>query len=243
MTGPAPSPAALARAFPEGVPTLVDPAAGVTLRATTADDLPAIVEESRDPETVRWTTSVPTPPGGYALRDAEDFFARIRTGWTEGGNLTWTLEAERDGVRQHCGLVNLRPAEPGWAEIGFGLHPALAGRSIMSSPSGWSGTTASTWLGLEPSGGGRSRATGARGGSPPPRASSSTAPYGGCWCSAASDGTPGSPRSPGRIRAGRTSGLAPVDLRGERAGPAAVHRADDVPRSSRGAPTRGPGTG
>ena len=133
MTGPAPSPAALARAFPEGVPTLVDPAAGVTLRATTADDLPAIVEQSRDPETIRWTTSVPTPPGGYALRDAEEFFARIRTGWTEGGNLTWTVEAERDGVRQHCGLVNLRPAEPGWAEIGFGLHPGARGRSLASS--------------------------------------------------------------------------------------------------------------
>ena len=43
MTGPATSLPALARAFPEGVPTLVDPAAGVTLRATTTDDLPAIV--------------------------------------------------------------------------------------------------------------------------------------------------------------------------------------------------------
>ena len=133
MTGPATSLPALARAFPEGVPTLVDPAAGVTLRATTTDDLPAIVEESRDPETIRWTTSVPTPPGGYALRDAEDFFVRIRTGWTEGSNLTWTVEAERDGVRQHCGLVNLRPAEPGWAEIGFGLHPGARGRSLASS--------------------------------------------------------------------------------------------------------------
>ena len=84
MPDPAPGPAAFARAFPEGVPTLVDPAAGITLRATSRADLPAIVEQSRDPETIRWTTSVPTPPGGYALSDAEEFFARIRTGWTEG---------------------------------------------------------------------------------------------------------------------------------------------------------------
>src|SRR5215207_5052700 len=123
MTRPATSPAAVARAFPEGVPTLVDPAAGVTLRATTSDDLPAIVEQSRDPETIRWTTSVPTPPAGYSLRDAEDFFARIRAGWIEGWGLAWTVEAERDRVRQHCGLVNLRLEEHGWAEIGFALHP------------------------------------------------------------------------------------------------------------------------
>ena len=133
MTGPATSPAAVARAFPEGVPTLVDPAAGVTLRATTSDDLPAIVEQSRDPETIRWTTSVPTPPAGYSLRDAEDFFARIRAGWTGGWGLAWTVEAERDRVRQHCGLVNLRLEEHGWAEIGFALHPGARGRSRGSA--------------------------------------------------------------------------------------------------------------
>ena len=85
MTGAATRPAAVARAFPEGVPTLVDQAAGVTLRATSPDDLPAIVEQSRDPETIRWTTSVPTPAGGYALRDAEEFFARVRAGWNGVG--------------------------------------------------------------------------------------------------------------------------------------------------------------
>jgi RimJ/RimL family protein N-acetyltransferase len=133
MTGPATSPAAVARAFPEGVPTLVDPTARVTLRATVPEDLPAIVEQSRDPETIRWTTSVPTPPAGYSLCDAEDFFARIQAGWTGGRGLAWTVEAERDRVRQLCGLVNLRLEEPGWAEIGFALHPAARGRSLASA--------------------------------------------------------------------------------------------------------------
>ena len=132
MTGPATS-SAVPRAFPEGVPTMVDPAVGVTLRATTPDDLPAIVEQSRDPETVRWTISVPTPPDGYSLRDAEEFLARVRTGWTEGRGLAWTVEAERDGVRQHCGLVNLRLQDPGWAEVGYALHPGARGRSVASA--------------------------------------------------------------------------------------------------------------
>ena len=133
MPDPAPRPEAIARPFPEGVPTLIDPAAGVTLRATSRADLPAIVEQSRDPETIRWTTSVPTPPGGYALSDAEEFFARIRTGWTEGRYPSWTVEVQRDGVRQACGHVGLRIEEPGWAEIGFGLHPRARGRSVMST--------------------------------------------------------------------------------------------------------------
>jgi [ribosomal protein S5]-alanine N-acetyltransferase len=133
MPDPAPRPAAPARTFPDGVPTLVDPATGVTLRATSAADLPAMVEQSRDPETIRWTTSVPTPPGGYSIRDAEEFFTRIRTGWTEGRHLSWTVEAERDGVRQACGQVGIRMEDPGWAEIGFALHPGARRRSVMST--------------------------------------------------------------------------------------------------------------
>lgn len=133
MTGPATRPAAAARAFPEGVPILVDQAAGVTLRATGPADLPAIVEQSRDPETIRWTLSVPTPPGGYTLGHAEEFLARIASGWTEGRALAWTVEGERDGVRQHCGLVNLRLEEHGWAEIGYALHPEARGRSMASA--------------------------------------------------------------------------------------------------------------
>ena len=120
------------RKFPGDVPILVDAASGVTLRATEPRDLPAVVEQSRDPETVRWTLSVPTPPGGYTLADAEEFYARIRSGWTEGRALAWTIEGERDGVRQHCGLVNLRLEEPGWAEIGFAAHPGARGRSMIS---------------------------------------------------------------------------------------------------------------
>ena len=49
---------AVAPTYPDGVPRLTD--GTVTLRAMTEADLPASVEQSVDPETVRWTT-VPSP--------------------------------------------------------------------------------------------------------------------------------------------------------------------------------------
>lgn len=49
--------------FPAGVPVLVDTATGVILRAPGDADLPAMVEQGRDPDTQRWTT-VPVPAGG-----------------------------------------------------------------------------------------------------------------------------------------------------------------------------------
>ncbi len=128
-----PSSRPTARAFPDGVPILVDPAAGVTLRAAGEEDLPAIVEQSRDPETIRWTLSVPTPPGGYSLSNARDYLAMMTSGWEDGSILNWTVEAARDGVRQHCGLVHLRLEEPSWAEIGFSLHPGARGRGLMTA--------------------------------------------------------------------------------------------------------------
>jgi hypothetical protein len=53
-----------ARSFPDAVPILIDAKAGVTLRAASARDLPAMVEQCRDHQMIRWTT-VPTPDGGY----------------------------------------------------------------------------------------------------------------------------------------------------------------------------------
>jgi RimJ/RimL family protein N-acetyltransferase len=76
-------------------------------------DLPAVVEECRDPETMRWSTTIPHPAGGYQLSDAQDFLAAVRAGWQDGTRLTWTVEAERDGSRQFCGAVSLVMGECG----------------------------------------------------------------------------------------------------------------------------------
>jgi RimJ/RimL family protein N-acetyltransferase len=121
-----------ARAFPDAVPILIDAEADVTLRAAGRGDLPAIVEQCRDPEMIRWTT-VPSPPDGYQLRDAEEFLALTAAGWTSGQRLGWTIEASRDVGRGFCGSINLDLEGDGVAEVGFGLHPQARGRSIMTA--------------------------------------------------------------------------------------------------------------
>jgi [ribosomal protein S5]-alanine N-acetyltransferase len=132
MVDPNPSALPTARAFPDGVPILIDAEAGVTLRAARRGDLPAMVEQCRDPETVRWTP-VPTPADGYQLRDAEDFLALTAAGWTSGQRLGWTIEAQRGAERGFCGSVVLHLEGDGVAEVGFGLHPLARGRSIMTA--------------------------------------------------------------------------------------------------------------
>jgi len=123
---------ATARSFPDGVPLLIDAEAGVTLRAPGRRDLPGMVEQCRDPETIRWT-SVPTPDDGYQLRDAEEFLALTAAGWTSGERLGWTIHAQRGPERGFCGSIDLHLEGEGVADVGFGLHPKARGRSIMTA--------------------------------------------------------------------------------------------------------------
>ena len=119
-----------ARDFPDAVPILIDADAGITLRAPNTGDLAGMVEQCRDPEMIRWTT-VPNPPAGYQLRDAEEFLAVIASGWTSGERLGWTIEGQRGPARRYCGSIDLRLQGDGIAEVGFGLHPEARGRSMM----------------------------------------------------------------------------------------------------------------
>lgn len=114
--------------FPDNVPLLSDGV--VTLRATGPADLQAILEQATDPDSVRWT-SVPRP---YRREDAEDFLATIRDGWNDPeGNRIWTIEyRDEDGVVRYGGTIDLRPRNYGIANLGFALHPAARGRSVMS---------------------------------------------------------------------------------------------------------------
>jgi RimJ/RimL family protein N-acetyltransferase len=123
--------ARLARAFPEEVPMLLDPATGVTLRAMTGADLPRVVEQARDPESIRWTT-IPVPEGGgYGLREAESFLEIVAEGWRSGERLGWAVE-ERDRPGVFCGSIDVRLQGDGVAEVGFCLHPDARGRHLMS---------------------------------------------------------------------------------------------------------------
>jgi RimJ/RimL family protein N-acetyltransferase len=118
-------------AFPAAVPILIDAEADVRLRAARRGDLPAIVEQCRDLEMIRWTT-VPTPPDGYQLRDAEEYLALTAAGWTSGQRLGWIIETPREGGPGFCGSINLDLEGDRVAEVGFGLHPQARGRSIMT---------------------------------------------------------------------------------------------------------------
>ncbi len=101
-------------------PTLTD--GTVVLRAHRESDLDAVVEQSTDPESVRWTT-VPTP---YSRADAEVFVREVLpSGWESG---RWGFAVEAEG--RYAGTVELRD-EGGRAEIAFGSHPWVRGTGAM----------------------------------------------------------------------------------------------------------------
>ena len=108
--------------FPECVPVLSD--GPVTLRAHRVDDIDRIVEQATDPEMSRWTT-VPVP---YTRADAEGFVLRqIPDLWNPAGAMCRAVEV--DG--RFAGGVDIRGAGAE-VEIGYGLHPDMRGRRIMS---------------------------------------------------------------------------------------------------------------
>lgn len=103
-------------------PTLTDGV--VTLRPHHPSDLPAIVEQSQDPESQRWTM-VPVP---YALADAEQYLGEIvPRGWEDGTSWTFAIEAEG----RFAGSVDLRPQGADRADIGFGSHPWARGTGYV----------------------------------------------------------------------------------------------------------------
>lgn len=103
-------------------PTLTDGV--VTLRAHRPADVPAVLEQSQDPESQRWTT-VPVP---YAQPDAEFFVGELMPGgWADDSE--WGFALEADG--RYVGSASLRPKGPGRAEIGFGSHPWARGKGYV----------------------------------------------------------------------------------------------------------------
>jgi len=104
-----------------GPPTLTD--GTVTLRAHREDDVDAVVEQSQDPASVRWTT-VPSP---YTRADAQRFVHEVMpSGWEAG---RWGFAVEVDGG--YAGTVELREEGGGRAEIAFGSHPRARGTGAM----------------------------------------------------------------------------------------------------------------
>lgn len=107
--------------FPRDVPRLSDGV--VTLRAHRPDDVPRMVEQCRDPGSVRWTT-VPSP---YTHADAAGFLGELVPRAWDTGTAAY-LAAEHEG--RFVGTIDLRFADDGTAEVGFGLHPDARGRGV-----------------------------------------------------------------------------------------------------------------
>ena len=103
-------------------PTLSD--GTVTLRALSADDIPAIVEQSTDAETLRWTRLWE----GYTRDDGREFVERTEHEWATGERHTWAVE--RDG--RSPGLVGYRSRGEHAVEVSFAAHPAHRGRGVIT---------------------------------------------------------------------------------------------------------------
>jgi RimJ/RimL family protein N-acetyltransferase len=108
------------------VPTLTDGV--VTLRAHREADVDAIVEQSRDPLSRRWT-KVPDP---YGRDDARRFVRDVMPGgWAAEQEWGFAVEATDAGVPRYAGTISLRSEGEGRAEIAYGSHPWVRGRGVM----------------------------------------------------------------------------------------------------------------
>jgi RimJ/RimL family protein N-acetyltransferase len=85
----------------------------LVLRPHLDTDIPAIVDQCRDPESQRWTT-VAVP---YSKADARWFVDHVARGWKGGAMAAFAVDY--DG--RFAGSIDLRSEEAAWAEVGFGL--------------------------------------------------------------------------------------------------------------------------
>lgn len=114
--------------FPACVPELTD--GHVRLRAHRLEDLERIVEQSTDPESLRWT-SVPRP---YGPQEGHEWLSAIAAAWNDAdGNRFWAVTDAEDPDGAYLGTIELRPLPAaGAAETGYGLHPRGRGRGLMA---------------------------------------------------------------------------------------------------------------
>lgn len=111
--------------FPESVPVLTDDV--VRLRAHAEGDVDRIVEQCRDPLSLRWTQV----PRDYTPDLAREWITDIAQGWDGDGDRLWAIEEVAHPGRL-LGSIDLRPRAAGRAEIGYGLHPDGRGRGLMA---------------------------------------------------------------------------------------------------------------
>jgi RimJ/RimL family protein N-acetyltransferase len=102
------------------------------LRALDKSDLPRIVELIGDWDVARWLVRVPYP---YHLKDAEEFYERMRDAAQKGAPEYFLLQQKTDG--RQVGAVGLHPPreplpEAGEFVIGYWLGKSYWGKGLMS---------------------------------------------------------------------------------------------------------------
>ena len=109
--------------FPKDVPVLTDQ--GIRLRAPRLEDVEAMVEMYRDPDTQYWGGSPPT----YDREEAElDVTERIPKGWRARTRRTWAIEYGGE----YAGAITLSSGESRVGSVGFTGHPAYRGKGIAT---------------------------------------------------------------------------------------------------------------
>ncbi|MFG1839369.1 GNAT family N-acetyltransferase [Micromonospora sp. NPDC049175] len=147
-TGPAgPGTLAARRAavFGRPQPTLFTTAGAVELRIRPLEeqDLDAVVQTCRDPETIRWTT-VPDP---YEQADAQGFQVYAESTWARGEAACFVVADPDD---RYAGTIDLRlsPSDALVADVGFMTAPAFRGRGYLPAALVAISTWGCTTLGL-----------------------------------------------------------------------------------------------
>ncbi|MEU7608792.1 GNAT family N-acetyltransferase [Micromonospora sp. NPDC049204] len=96
------------------------------LRPMEEQDLDAVVETCRDPESIRWTT-VPDP---YERADAQGFQAYGQDTWARGQAACFVV-ADPDDTYAGTIALRLSPTDALLADVGFMTAPAARGRGYM----------------------------------------------------------------------------------------------------------------
>jgi RimJ/RimL family protein N-acetyltransferase len=103
--------------------------AQVVLRPWQDEDVPRLVEQSRDPAAQRWLPDLPT---AYGVEQAVASLLERRTGMAEGRLVSWCVADPADD--RSVGSVDLfgLARHGNEAELGYLMHPAERGRGRMT---------------------------------------------------------------------------------------------------------------
>ncbi|NHN54548.1 GNAT family N-acetyltransferase [Calidifontibacter sp. DB0510] len=110
--------------FPDDVPVLTD--GEVTLRAHRRSDIPRIVQFATDERSRRFVSALPHP---YGEPEARAFVDSRADQWqADPMHPVWAIDL--DG--EFAGSINLHPRARAAYEIGYGAHPDVRGRGVVT---------------------------------------------------------------------------------------------------------------